>query len=59
MRRDFKFIAELPSGYEYKLIQIGTQLKLIGVHPDKEPIGFAVEADYTLRKINISPEGET
>jgi hypothetical protein len=38
--RQFKFIAELPPGYEYKIIQTEYIIKIIGIAYDKPPIGF-------------------
>lgn len=51
--RKFNFIAELPSGYEYKLVQVEDQLKVIGVHPEKEPIGFVITSEYKLEPIKL------
>jgi hypothetical protein len=50
--RDFKFIGELPDGYEYKLFQTDEWLKVIGVSLDKEPIAFIVHEDR-LEKIEL------
>lgn len=52
--RQFKFIGELPAGYEYKLIQTEYIVKVIGVHKDKPPIGFILNGT-DLEPIELEP----
>lgn len=57
--RQFKFIAELPPGYEYKIIQTEYIIKIIGIAYDKPPIGFILNGtvlepiDLDLSKLPI------
>ena len=53
--RQFKFIAELPAGYEYKLIQTEYIIKIIGVHRKKKPIGFILNGTE-LEAIELEPK---
>jgi hypothetical protein len=48
-----KMIGELPDGYEYKLLIQPGFIKIIGVAVDKEPIGFYIDADYNLNKMDV------
>ena len=51
--REYKYIGQLPDGYEYKLAICDGVLKIIGIAIDKEPIGFELDAYDKLHKIEI------
>ncbi len=51
----FNFIAELPTGYEYKIFQTDNDIKIIGAAHDKPPICFVIGADYKLHEIEVKP----
>jgi hypothetical protein len=50
--RQFKYVGELPIGYEYKIIQTEYIIKIIGVAYNKSPIGFILNGT-SLEKIDI------
>jgi hypothetical protein len=54
MTRQMKFIGELPSGYEWKLIQTDYVIRLIGIAQDKSPIGFILNGTE-LEQIKLEP----
>lgn len=43
--RNVKCIGVLPDGYQYRLVNALGDYRVIGLHPDKEPIGFYIEQD--------------
>jgi hypothetical protein len=45
MRRDTKCLGTLPEGYEYKAFNVDGVIKILGIHPDKKPIGAIVNGD--------------
>ena len=51
--RSFQFIAELPSGYDYKIFQIGGESRIVGAASDKPPIGFILHNTKELLKIDL------
>ncbi len=55
--REFQFIAELPMGYEYKIIRTYGQIRIIGAAHDKPPIGFILEEQHRLVAIPINENG--
>jgi hypothetical protein len=55
---NFKFVGELPDGYEYKIFQTldrfgYDRIKIFGVSPDKGAIGFYIADDGSLNKIEL------
>jgi|HubBroStandDraft_6_1064221.scaffolds.fasta_scaffold3205104_2 hypothetical protein len=54
--RSFQYIAELPSGYEYKLFQIAGEIRILGINPDKKPIAFTLHNTKELLEIDLEEE---
>lgn len=54
---DFQYIAELPQGYEYKLVRVEGQIRIIGAAHDKPPIGFILEENHRLIAIDLNVNG--
>lgn len=48
MQPAFNFIAELPSGYEYKIFSTDGVIKIIGAHPEREPVAYVVTSSHRL-----------
>lgn len=51
----FNYIGDLPEGYEYKIFQTDNDVKIMGVHPEKEPIGFVISGDLKLSPLKMIP----
>lgn len=55
--REFQYIAELPEGYEYKIIRVMGEIRFIGVAHDKPPVCFMLQESHRLVAIEINENG--
>ena len=53
LHRFAKFIGELPQGYDYKIFQYDTEIKIVGAAQDKEPICFTLDCEMRLSRLKI------
>lgn len=51
----FKFIGELPSGYEYKMFESFGVIKIVGIADDWSIICFIIETE-SLKLTNVTEE---
>lgn len=54
---DFQFIAELPEGYDYKIVRVNGEIRIIGAASDKPPIGFVLQEQHRLLAFDLNIHG--
>jgi len=54
----WKYIGELPSGYEYKIVQQTNYFQILGVSENKSPIMFALFPDGSFHEVDIEETSE-
>lgn len=46
--RNWKLLGQLPSGYEYRIINVDGKLLIVGINQDKPPIAFKIKEEKLI-----------